>query len=152
MGEFCEPGAVTAERMTALGRLEILDTPAEPEFDDIVLLARELCQTPVALVSLVADDRQWFKARLGFPQCQTPLDQSVCKYAMTEEDVLDIPDLRLDPRTATNTLVTESPFIRFYAGAPLRDPTGVPIGSVCVIDTGPRPGGLSEAQKAGYLP
>ena len=151
MDKFREPSAATAERMAALGRLEILDTPAEPEFDDIVLLARELCQTPVALVSLVADDRQWFKARLGFPQCQTPLDQSVCKYAMTEEDVFVIPDLRLDPRTATNTLVTENSLIRFYAGAPLRDPMGVPIGSVCVIDTEPRPGGLSEAQKAGLL-
>jgi signal transduction histidine kinase len=151
MDEFRETGATTAERITALGQLEILDTPAEPEFDDIVLLARELCHTPVALVSLVASDRQWFKARLGFPQCQTPLDQSVCKFAMTEEDVFVIPDLRLDPRTATNTLVAEEPFIRFYAGAPLRDPEGVPIGSVCVIDTEPRPGGLSEAQKAGLL-
>ena len=151
MDEVREYGTATAERMAALGRLEILDTPVEPEFDDIVLLARELCHTPVALVSLVADDRQWFKARLGFPQCQTPLDQSVCKYAMTEQDVLDIPDLRLDPRTAANTLVTESPFIRFYAGAPLRDPQGVPIGSVCVIDTEPRSGGLTEAQKAGLL-
>lgn len=151
MDEFRENASTTGDRMAALGRLEILDTPAEPEFDDIVLLARELCHAPVALVSLVADDRQWFKARLGFPQCQTPLDQSVCKYAMTEDDVLIIPDLRLDPRTASNTLVTEEPLIRFYAGAPLRDPTGVPLGSVCVIDTVPRPGGLSEAQKAGLL-
>lgn len=151
MNEFHETSATTAERMAALGRLEILDTPAEPEFDDIVLLARELCHAPVALVSLVADDRQWFKARLGFPQCQTSLDQSVCKYAMNEDDVLVISDLRLDPRTATNTLVTESPFIRFYAGAPLRDPTGVPIGSVCVIDTEARPSGLTETQKAGLI-
>ncbi|TNC67210.1 GAF domain-containing sensor histidine kinase [Rubellimicrobium roseum] len=151
MDEFRENAATTAERMAALGRLDILDTPPEPGFDDIVLLARELCQTPVALVSLVADDRQWFKAHLGFPQCQTPLDQSVCKYAMTEDDVLIIPDLRLDPRTASNTLVTEEPFIRFYAGASLRDPAGVPLGSVCVIDTKPRPNGLTKAQKAGLL-
>src|SRR4028118_855482 len=112
MNEFRENAAATAERMAALARLEILDTPAEPEFDDIVLLARELCHAPVALVSLAADNRQWFKARLGFPECQTPLDQSVCKYAMNEDEVLVIPDLRLDPRTATNTLVTEEPFIR----------------------------------------
>jgi signal transduction histidine kinase len=151
MNEFRENAAATAERMATLGRLQILDTPAEPEFDDIVLLARELCHAPVALVSLVADDRQRFKARLGFPQCQTPLDQSVCKYAMTEDNVLVISDLQLDPRTASNTLVTEGPFIRFYAGAPLRGPTGVPLGSVCVIDTRPRPSGLTEAQKAGLL-
>jgi signal transduction histidine kinase len=149
MNDFREQTATTAKRMVALDRLEILDTPAEPEFDDIVLLARELCQAPVALVSLVADDRQWFKARLGFPQCQTSLDQSVCKYAMSEDDVLVIPDLQQDPRTAANTLVTESPFIRFYAGAPLRDPSGVPIGSVCVIDTTARASGLTETQKAG---
>lgn len=151
MDEFRETSATMAERMAALGRLEILDTPAEPEFDDIVLLARELCQVPVALVSLVADDRQWFKARLGFPQCQTSLDQSVCKYAMKEEEVLVVPDLRLDARTATNTLVTEDPHIRFYAGAPLRDPAGVPIGSICVIDTEAREGGLTENQTAGLV-
>ena len=141
MDEVREQGGVTAKRMAALGRLEILDTPAEPEFNDIVLLQMELCHAPVALVSLVADDRQRFKARLGFPQCQTPLDQSVCKYAMNEEDVLIIPDLRLDPRTASNTLVTRVPFIRFYAGVPPRDAMGGPHGSVCVIDTEPRPSG-----------
>jgi signal transduction histidine kinase len=151
MDDFPQKATTTAERMAALTQLAILDTPAEPEFDDIVFLARELCHAPVALVSLVADDRQWFKARLGFPQCQTPLDQSVCKYAMSAEDVFVIPDLRLDLRTATNTLVTEDPFIRFYAGAPLRDPDGVPIGSVCVIDTEPRPSGLTEAQTTGLL-
>jgi signal transduction histidine kinase len=151
MDEFRENAATTAERMAALTRLEILDTPAEPEFDDIVLLARELCHAPVALVSLVAEDRQWFKARLGFPECQTPLDQSVCKYAMTEDDVLVIPDLRLDPRTASNTLVTDEPYIRFYAGAPLRDPQGVPLGSLCVIDTEARPSGLTPSQISALL-
>lgn len=137
------------ERLAALARLQVLDTPSEAEFDDVVLLASELCHTPTALVSLVDKDRQWFKARLGFPARQTDLDRSVCRYAMAEDRVLVIPDLRLDPRTRSNPLVTGSPFIRFYAGAPLRDGTGVPIGSLCVIDTEARPGGLTPTQEAG---
>lgn len=138
-----------AARLTALDRLQVLDTPPEAEFDDVVLLASELCRTPTALVSLVDKDRQWFKARLGFPAQQTALDRSVCRYAMAEDRVLVIPDLRLDPRTRANPLVTGSPFIRFYAGAALRDGTGVPIGSLCVIDTAVRPDGLTPTQEAG---
>jgi len=137
------------QRLEALRELGILDTPAEVEFDDVVLLASTLCDSPVALISLVAEDRQWFKARVGFPLLQTDLDHSVCKYALTKADLLIIPDLRLDPRTAGNPLVTGEPFIRFYAGAPLRDGNGVPIGSLCVIDTEPRPTGLTEAQAKG---
>ena len=138
-----------AERMAALARLQILDTPPEIDFDDVALLASEICQTPVALVTLVAEDRQWFKARLGFPRHETALDQSVCRHVLTGTDVLVIPDLRHDPRTAGNTLVTDSPFLRFYAGAPLHDAGGIPVGALCVIDTAARPGGLTESQAAG---
>jgi signal transduction histidine kinase len=149
MGEFLEAGEVRTARLAALADLNILDTPAEAEFDDLVLLASALCQTPIALVTLVTDERQWFKARLGVPQDQTPLEQSVCKYTMSAPDVLVLPDLREDPRTADNTLVTQAPSIRFYAGAPLRTRAGVPLGSVCVIDIQPRPEGLTEPQVAG---
>ncbi|MES2754311.1 MAG: GAF domain-containing protein [Pseudomonadota bacterium] len=138
-----------AARLAALAAYGILDTPPEQAFDDIAELAAALCETPVALVSLVDSDRQWFKARVGFEPCETDLDSSVCKYALSESDLLIIPDLTRDPRTAGNRLVTGDPAIRFYAGAPLRTADGVTIGSLCVIDTVPRPAGLSERQRDG---
>ena len=138
-------------RLAALARLHILDTPPEPEFDDIVQLARSLCGTPVALVSLVGSDRQWFKARIGFDACETPLDQSVCRFAIEEDAILVIPDLAKDPRTRVNPLVADGPRIRFYAGAVLRDRDGIAIGSLCVIDGAPRPQGLSSEQRDNLL-
>lgn len=134
-------------RLAALDEYGILDTPAEQGFEDLTLLASRICGTPVALVSLVDRDRQWFKARIGFPRCETDLDSSVCKFVLAEPDILVIPNLTLDPRTDANPLVTGEPFIRFYAGAPLRTPEGVTIGSLCVIDLKPRPDGLTESQR-----
>ena len=135
-----------AKRLEALSRYAILDTPPEPEFDDVVQIAQRVCETPVALVSLVAEDRQWFKARVGFDPCETPIGQSVCVYALAADDIFCIPDLTLDPRTRANTLVTEPPHIRFYAGVALKTPDGIGIGSLCVIDDKPRPQGLTAAQ------
>ena len=109
-----------AGRLAALARYAILDTPAEPGFDDIVQLAAQICEAPVALVSLVAADRQWFKARIGFELCETNLGSSVCAHALIEPDLLVIPDLTLDARSKDNPLVTADPNIRFYAGAPFR--------------------------------
>lgn len=137
------------QRLATLALYDVMDTSAEPEFDDIVFLASEFCQTPVALVSLVERDRQWFKARIGFEACETPIEQSVCQHALASTDLLIIPDLELDPRTKDNTLVTEEPRIRFYAGAPLVVASGVVIGTLCVIDQTPRPEGLTETQKKG---
>ena len=134
------------ERLTALDGYGILDTAPEEGFDDIVRLATRLCEAPVALVSLVAADRQWFKARVGFPHCETDLDRSVCKFALAEPDLLIVPDLTVDPRTAANPLVTGESGIRFYAGAPLRMSNGTVLGSLCVIDTVPRPDGLTSEQ------
>ncbi|MGC5780252.1 GAF domain-containing protein [Methylobacterium sp. NFXW15] len=133
-------------RLGALGALAVLDTPAEAGFDDVVRLAARLCAAPVALVSFVAGERQWFKARVGFPHCETDLNSSVCKFVLNEPDLLVIPDLAVDPRTAGNPLVTGEPGIRFYAGAPLRTAEGHALGSLCVIDTVPRPDGLSSEQ------
>ena len=133
-------------RLAALRSHVILDTAAEESFDAIVRLATRLCQTPVGLVSFVAEDRQWFKARIGFPTCGTDLNRSVCKFALAETDLLIVPDLAADPRTAENPLVTGAPFIRFYAGAPLRI-DGQVLGSLCVIDTQPRPDGLTSDQQ-----
>ncbi|RYC29332.1 GAF domain-containing protein [Lichenibacterium minor] len=134
------------DRLSTLAAAKILDTATDPAFDGIVRLATRLCQTPVGLVSFVDADRQWFKARVDFPHCETDLERSVCKFALAEPDLLIIPDLAADPRTAANPLVTGSPFIRFYAGAPLRMPNGQVLGSLSVIDTVPRPGGLTSEQ------
>lgn len=138
---------IADSRLEALQSLNVMDSEPEPEFDDIVFLASMICRTPVSLVSLVAGDRQWFKARVGFESCETPLTQSVCSFAIQQDDVLEIGDLTLDPRTRENTLVTAGPNIRFYAGAPLVLADGHAVGSLCVIDTVPRPEGLDVDQK-----
>jgi len=136
------------ERLEALDAYNIMDTEPEPEFDDIVLVASTLCDTPVALISLIEKDRQWFKARVGFEASEMPVEQSICAHALGSSDVLVIPDLRLDQRTRTNTLTTGEPRIRFYAGAPLMTPDEVVIGTLCVMDVEPRPQGLGEGQTA----
>lgn len=138
-----------AKRLATLRGFNILDTPAEPGFDDIVHLAALICDTPVSLVSFVAKDRQWFKAQVGFEPCETDLNSSVCAHALIEADLLIIEDLSIDPRTHANPLVTGEPHIRFYAGAPLRAASGDVLGSLCVIDGKPRPGGLTAPQAEG---
>ncbi len=138
-----------ARRVDTLAGYGILDTAAEPAFDDIVLLASRLCETPVALVSLVTDERQWFKARVGLPASETPLSQSVCLHALLQDETLIIGDLTRDERTRDNTLVTDAPYIRFYAGAVLKSSHGVPLGTLCVIDTVARPPGLTQVQREG---
>ncbi len=134
------PEVADARRLDALRDYDILDTPPEEGFDDIVELARMTCAAPVALVSLVAGDRQWFKARAGFAPCETSLDKSVCAHVLGAPDLLVIPDLTQDPRTRANPLVTGAPHLRFYAGAPLQARGGQRLGSLCVIDLVPRPG------------
>lgn len=145
MSVFLSP-ITESQRLEALDGYDILDTSPEVGFDDAVLLARQICNTPIALVSLVASKRQWFKAAAGLDLRETPIEQSVCAHALRQADTLIIPDLSLDPRTRTNTLVTGAPFIRFYAGALLKTRSGIAIGTLCVIDTVPRPGGLTEQQ------
>ena len=140
------PLVVDPVRLAALDAYSILDTVPEEGFDDIAQLAALACATPVALVSLVTGDRQWFKARVDFPACETDLNSSVCQYALAEPDLLVIPDLTADPRTARNPLVIDDPHIRFYAGAPLRTPEGQVLGSLCVIDKKARPKGLTTEQ------
>ncbi len=136
------------ERLEALEELQIIDTGPEPVFDDIVHVASTVCKAPVALISFVQDERQWFKARVGFQPCETPIDQSVCRYSLGCDDLLVITDLTKDPRTARNALVTQEPFIRFYAGARLILSDGVAVGAVCVIDHVPRPEGLTQEQRS----
>lgn len=126
------------ERLLALRRLEILDTPPDPLFEDITALAAQICDVPISLVSLVDADRQWFKSHRGIDICETDLSRSVCAHAILGDDVLVIEDTTADPRTAMNPLVTGELNMRFYAGAPLIGRSGLPYGSLCVIDLKPR--------------
>jgi PAS domain S-box-containing protein len=127
-----------ARRDALFAEYGVLDTEPEAAFDDIVCFAGALCETPIALISLVERDRQWFKARSGLDALETSRELSFCKHAMLGSDIMVIPDATEDPRFADNALVTGEPHIRFYAGAPLTSPEGVPLGSLCVIDRVPR--------------
>lgn len=135
------------ERADALAAFDILDTDAERAFDDIVYIAAQTCDVPIALVSVLDRQRQWFKARVGLGVSETPIEQSVCKLEIDEPGLLQIPDLTKDARTAENPLVTGPRAFRFYAGAPLVTRSGIVIGRLCVIDTKPRPSGLARAQR-----
>jgi PAS domain S-box-containing protein len=136
------------ERLAGLRRYRILDTVREQVFDDAVELARIVCGTPMALVSLVDEHRQWFKAAAGVDLAETPRDTSVCSLAIQGDGLFVIPDLSRDERTASMSLVDGEGGLRFYAGAPLVTSDGVALGSFCVLDTAPRPDGLTPAQGA----
>ncbi|KAB1074269.1 PAS domain-containing protein [Methylobacterium planeticum] len=139
----------TGERVSVLASYGILDTAPEVGFDDVVLVASELCAAPVALVSFVAADRQWFKARVGFAAAETGLACSICAHALAAPGLLVIADLTADPRTRDNPLVTGPEGLRFYAGVRLDTPDGVGLGTLCVLDVAPRPEGLPPGQAAG---
>ena len=132
-------------RLQMLSLLEILDSPAEQAYDDFALLASEICETPVALVSLVDDCRQWFKANIGFDGHETPREVSFCSVALERSALFVVEDARLDPRFASNPLVTQAPFIRFYAGMPLAF-GNQRVGTLCVIDHVPRVLNLKQMQ------
>ena len=149
-GNFVPPLlAVDACRLATLDEYEVLDSPPEPGFDGIVLLARTLCAAPSALISFMTRDRQWFKARSGFGPEETPLSQSVCVHTLGHTGILTIPDLRDDPLTRNMASAIGGAGVRFYAGIPLRADDGQPIGTLCVLDTVPRPQGLLPEQAEG---
>ena len=126
-------------RLAALRQLGVLDTLPEAAFDTITRTAAQLCGVPIALISLIDAQRQWFKSNLGLPGVtETPRDVAFCDHAIRDEALFEVPDATLDARFAANPLVTGRPDIRFYAGAPIVLPTGERIGTVCVIDRAPR--------------
>ncbi len=125
-------------RLNVLWQYEVLDTVPEQVFDNLTELAARICEAPIALISLVDEDRQWFKARVGTDVNETTRDISFCAYAITQSDLFIVPDATKDERFAKNPLVTSEPKIRFYAGAPLITPDGYALGTLCVIDKVPR--------------
>ena len=138
------PDEFEQERLRTLARLGLLDTPLEREFNIIAQAAQRLLGCSMALISLVDRNRQWFKAACGISATETPRDVAFCAHAVEADALLIIPDARRDDRFRDNPQVTGAPFIRFYAGVPIRDrapgPKGalLPIGTLCVIDDAPR--------------
>lgn len=126
------------QRLRSLRALNILDTHPEERFDRLTRVARRLFDAPIALMSLVDEDRQWFKSRPGLDFPQTPRDHSFCAHAILDEGVFIVQDALADDRFSNNPLVRSFPEIRFYAGYPVRAPDGSPLGTLCVIDHEPR--------------
>ncbi|WP_099238483.1 GAF domain-containing sensor histidine kinase [Synechococcus sp. BDU 130192] len=133
-----EPLPHEAERLKSLFQQDLLDTPQEPEFNRIVNLAARLFGVKIVLISLVDDCRQWFKAKVGLTATETPRNVSFCGHAIREADIFEIPDTLADERFWDNPLVTGKPYIRFYAGHPIRSGDGYPLGTLCLIDEQPR--------------
>ena len=140
--------ALEDERMHALHALNILDTQPEERFDRLTRLARRLFDVPIALVSLVDSNRQWFKSCQGLTLTETPRDVSFCAHAILSDQILMIPDAGSDERFQDNPLVTGEPKIRFYAGCPLKVGNGSNVGTLCLLDTRPR---VLDAEERGLL-
>jgi anti-sigma regulatory factor (Ser/Thr protein kinase) len=125
-------------RLQALHQYKILDTDPEKAFDDLTILAAHICETPVALISLIDSERQWFKSRVGIDVTETPREVSFCAVAIQQPNLFIVPDATKDPRFSANPFVVSDPKVRFYAGAPFSSSDGHPLGTLCVVDVVPR--------------
>lgn len=126
------------DRVAALQKYAILDTEPEQAFDDLTLLASFICKTPIASITLIDENRQWFKSTIGLNVSETPRDIAFCSVAIQQSDVMVVPDTLQDERFRNNPFVTAEPKIRFYAGAPLINEDGYALGTLCVVDKTPR--------------
>ena len=136
-----------AARLAELASYKVLDTAAEQVFDDVVRLAQSLFGVATSTVSLIDDERQWFKAKAGLDVCETARDAAFCSYAILQHAVMVVPDALTDERFAANPLVLGPPYIRFYAGAPMTTPAGFTIGTLCIFDPKPRAGGFGRTER-----
>lgn len=127
-----------AQRLAALERYDVLDTPSETDYDDVTRLASAICEAPISVINLIDRDRQWFKSEVGLGVRETPLDTSICAHAILQDDFMLVPDTLQDERFRDNPLCAAEPHLRFYAGALLKTPDGFPIGTLCVLDHRPR--------------
>jgi GAF domain-containing protein len=140
-----------ATRIKVLWQYEVLDTVPEAVFDELADLASHICGAPIALITLVDENRQWFKAKVGTSISETGRDISLCAHAILQKELFIIPDATLDKRFKNNPLVTSSPEIRFYAGAPLITPDGHALGTLCVMDMVPRELTIDQKQSLHVL-
>ena len=136
------------DRLAALRRYAILDTPPEQAYDEVTAMLMALFDAPMSAVTLVDEARQWFKSQVGLGAPETPIDTSICKQAILQGGSLVVPDTLDNPQFACNPLVTGAPGIRFYAGEVLASDDGYPIGMLCVLDNKPRPDGITPQQQA----
>ena len=136
--EFANNANHERKRLKVLWQYDVLDTVPEEVFDDLTELAARICEAPIAMISLVDEDRQWFKSKVGVTVNETSRDISFCSHAIKQEGLFIVSDASRDARFVQNPLVTSDPKIRFYAGAPLITPDGHALGTLCVIDKVPR--------------
>lgn len=140
-----------AERLRTLRLYRILDSGSEAAFDQFTLLASAICEAPISLISLIDEDRQWFKSRVGLQVSETDRSAAFCAHAILHDEVLVVEDATKDRRFADNPLVLSDPSIRFYAGAPLTVSSGVSLGALCVIDRVPRQRTLRQTEALSVL-
>lgn len=149
--KIAPPTADESERLETLRKYQILDTGMEQAYQDIVELAGAICNTPIAVISLVDADRQWFKARVGLDAAETSRDVAFCSHAIHGRQLFIVPDASLDERFCDNPLVTQAPSIRFYAGVPLYSPEGHALGTLCAIDQKPNALNAFQQRALGIL-